>query len=201
MQDWYKDSYYHERYIRPIVCKIGLNKIHYLWIAFFCLIKAACLRKNARILDFGCGIGNYVWALRKLGKDAYGIDPSLAAKKYCQSPDFCNYSMDKKLPFADGYFDLVYSHDVLEHLPLQQLEFYLRELQRVSKGCMIHMIGVKEKGPKVTADKTHLIIEDEVWWKNKFLAMGYQVKVGNLFYFFPCVIRGNKKGYFLLSTK
>lgn len=197
--DQYDDLYYQERYTQTILGKMGMYKIHGLWTAFFCLIKATGLKKNAKILDFGCGIGNYVWALRKLGMDAYGIDSSLAAEKHCQSIGFCHYSTDKNFPFADRSFDLVYSHDVLEHLPLGELEFYLRELQRISKGRMIHIVGVSEKGPKVTEDKTHLIIENEAWWKNKFLEMGYKVKVGNLFYFFQLFNRGGKKGYFLLE--
>jgi cyclopropane fatty-acyl-phospholipid synthase-like methyltransferase len=201
MQDQYNDTYYQERYIQPLLCKIGLNKIYYLWTAFFCLIKAAHLKKNAKVLDFGCGIGNYVWALRKLGMDAYGIDSALSAEKHCRNPGFCRYSTEKKLPFVDKSFDLVCSYEVLEHLPPSELEFYLREMQRVSKGRMIHMVGVKEKGSIVTEDKTHLIIEDETWWKNTFSELGYKVKVGNLFYFFPCTIKGSKKGYFLLSVK
>lgn len=180
---------------------MGLNKLYYLWLSFFCLIKAAHLKKNSRVLDFGCGIGNHVWALRKLGMDAYGIDSALSAKKHCQCPSFCHYTSNKKLPFPDRYFDLVYSHEVLEHLSPKKLKSCLEELQRISKGCMIHMIGVKEKGPIVTKDKTHLIIENESWWKNKFLQMGYKVKIGNLFYFFPCTIKGSKKGYFLTTIK
>ncbi|WP_431491532.1 class I SAM-dependent methyltransferase [Glutamicibacter sp.] len=33
-------------------------------------------RRNSRILDIGCGVGNTVNALRRLGHDAYGIDPT-----------------------------------------------------------------------------------------------------------------------------
>jgi hypothetical protein len=62
------------------------------------------------------------------------------------------------------------------------------------------MIAVKERGAIVMKDKTHLIIENETWWKDKFLKMGYRVKIGNLFYFFPCRrSKWSKKGYFLLN--
>ncbi len=200
MQEQYDDWYYQKNYVQTSGNKIGLAKIYHFWISFFCLIRAACLKKNAKVLDFGCGIGNYVEVLRALRMDAYGIDASVAPKKYCKSPDYCSYSAYEKLPYADGSFDLVFSCEVLEHILPEEIDFYLQELRRVSKGTVIHMIAVKERGPFVMKEPTHVLIEEESWWKNKFLAMGYKVKIGNPFYFFPCTIKGNRKGYFLLNT-
>lgn len=199
MQEQYDESYYQERYIQPVLCKLGY-KILCLWISFFCLIKAAKLKKGANVLDFGCGLGSHVWALRKLGMNAYGVDSTPSAKNLCKSPDFCRYSIEEKLPFTDNHFDLVYSNEVLEHLPLEKLESQLRELQRVSKGHMIHIVGVTDKGPAIAKDRAHLIIENEAWWKKKFLEMGYKVTVGNPFYFHPSWDKISKKGYFVLEV-
>jgi SAM-dependent methyltransferase len=200
IQDQYNDSYYQERYLKTLTAKLGINNVYYYWIVMFCLIRALPQRKNARVLDFGCGIGNYVRILRRFGVDAYGVDSSLGAKKYCQIADFCIYCTNQILPFPDKHFDLVYSNEVLEHIAPEKLDICLQELQRVSKGPIIHMIAVKERGAVVLNDKTHLIIENESWWKNKFLTMNYKVKIGNLFYFFPhSTEKWSNKGYFFLS--
>jgi 2-polyprenyl-3-methyl-5-hydroxy-6-metoxy-1,4-benzoquinol methylase len=80
MKNQYNDSYYQDRYTETLTSKIGLNKIYYIWIAFYCLIRTVRLKRKAKVLDFGCGVGSYVWALKKLGMEAYGIDSSTAAK-------------------------------------------------------------------------------------------------------------------------
>lgn len=201
MQDQYQENYYKTRYINPLNCKIGLDKLYYIWTAFFCLIKTANLHKGAKVLDFGCGIGNYVKILRKLGMLAYGVDSSPAAKKNSVIPQFCfHHHKLKKTNYANSYFDLVFSNEVLEHLNENELDFYLNELCRISKGTMIHMVGVQEKGKAVTEDKTHYLIKNEDWWKKKFLQHGFSVKKGNLLYFSsPKCGLGIKKGYFLLK--
>lgn len=54
----------------------------------------------------------------------------------------------------------------------------------------------------ILTDKTHLIIENESWWKNKFLEMSCKVEIGNMFYFVPCTqAKWSRRGYFLLNTK
>ena len=73
---------------------------------------------------------------------------------------------------------------------------------------MIHMICVKDRGKIVRVDPTHRIIKTESWWKKKFESLGFKVKVGNLFYFFPPIpyifsgklnFAAVKKGFFLIS--
>lgn len=181
-----------------------------MWLVYFCLIKAALLKKGSRVLDFGCGIGNLVWALRKFRIDACGIDSAVSALKYSREPKYCLYQNTAKLPYPDNHFDLVYSNEVLEHIPKDHLEMVMKELDRVSKGVMIHMVGVSDRGRMVTEEPTHEIIEPETWWKKYFVKMGFATEVGNLFYFFPHIhliltgmvnLSGIKKGYFLLKKR
>lgn len=204
----YDDKYYKDLYIKPLFTRLKLSKIYYLWIAYFCIKKATNLKQKNRVLDVGCGIGNLVWALRKIGIKAYGIDPSKTAQKYCRSLKYCQYTNTKKLPYKNSYFDLVYTHEVLEHLTPRDLSLLINELLRVSKGKMIHMICVKDRGKMVSIEPTHKIIQTESWWKKKFESLGFKVEVGNLFYFFPFVtyifsgklnFAAIKKGFFLIS--
>lgn len=207
MSSFYNREYYYSRYIKPWQTKLRLGNLYYLWLAFFCIILPTKLKKGTKVIDVGCGIGNLVWALRFFGIDACGIDPSSAAKNYCRVPQFCIFRKYKKIPYPNNYFDLVVSNEVLEHIALKELSFNLKEMSRIGKGLMIHMVGVKEKGKTVIQDKTHLIVHNENWWKKYFKKNNFKVRVGNLFYFLPTSflagfhIFGMKKGYFIISKK
>lgn len=207
MSQFYDEEYYISRYVKPFFVKFGLANLYYLWTAYFCLIRPARLKRGSKVLDMGCGVGNLVWALRVLGIKAYGIEPSPIAKKFSRAPQFCIYKSTKKLPFKSREFDLLYSNEVLEHIRRDKLKAFLGECRRVSRGIMIHMICVKERGEIIYSDPTHITLEKEQWWVKKFKEFGSRVRTGNIFYFFPNIfefftgklkIRGFKKGYFIL---
>lgn len=205
MKSLYNELYFKTRYIDPFYMSFKISNIYYLWIAYFCLIRPANLKKGSKVLDVGCGIGNLVWALRTLGIDAYGVDPSISANKFCRIPEFCIYKFYKKLPYKDSSFDLVYTNEVLEHIEEKKLDGSINEMGRVSKNMMIHIIGVEERGSMITDDPTHFTIKIEKWWEAKFKKLGLKVRKGNFFYFFPFIfsrkvkITGVKKGYFIVK--
>jgi SAM-dependent methyltransferase len=70
-----------------------------------------------RILDTGCGLGMYVRALRQFSDDVYGIDvdPDKIAQASCELPNL-QVAPAEQLPFEDGFFDVVLSHEVWEHV-------------------------------------------------------------------------------------
>jgi SAM-dependent methyltransferase len=88
------------------------------------------LPPGARILDFGCGIGNSVKLLLDLGYDAYGVDvleywdrdlekywhaarkPPTNIATRLKLVDLSDY----RLPFEDCTFDLCFSDQVFEHI-------------------------------------------------------------------------------------
>lgn len=95
-------------------------------------------RAIQRILDAGCGIGRHVVFFAEQNYIVYGIDISPEAiaiaeewvtKKqlsaYLQVADIEN------LPFRDRYFDLVLSHGVLDHMPIENAKKAIKELNRV----------------------------------------------------------------------
>ena len=91
-----------------------------------------------KILDFGCGNGDFVNQLANRGKDVFGvdIDISQALKKY-PLLRFFNL-VERSIPFDDSLFDAVYARDVLEHVddPVQAV----REINRALKsGGLFHI--------------------------------------------------------------
>lgn len=206
--NYYDKKYYYNAYVNPWTHKSGLNRLYSLYTAFFCLKIPAQLSTKSKVLDVGCGVGNLVWALRKFGVKSHGVEPSTAAKQFCVEPKYCRYGDYKKLPFRNNEFDLVYTSEVLEHINEKQIDFFLKECLRVSKGLLINMICVKERGAFAYEEISHINVKSEDWWKNKFKSLKLKVKVGNSFYFFPKIneifkgkFKSLKRGYFLLSNE
>jgi SAM-dependent methyltransferase len=126
------------------------------------------------ILDSGCAKGFLVHALRQLGKQAYGEDISEYALGHCFPgvEEYVSKPSDRKV-------DFVFSKDVLEHVPLENLFKLLIDLRnRCNQALFVIPLGdhgifrIKE----YEIDKTHIIKEDEDWWINVFGACGLKVK-------------------------
>ena len=90
------------------------------------------LGPDARILDAGCGSGSVLGHLSEFG-EATGVDVSLVAvqaSRARRSGRVVQASVER-LPFPDGWFDLVTCLDVLEHTPDDLA--VLKELRRVTR--------------------------------------------------------------------
>lgn len=105
---------------------------------------------STRMLDFGCGSGRDVYALRDAGFDAHGFDITDTVElrrpqdrswfKTSALPGNSpsDYSLNWEtfqLPYEDASFDFVFSLTVLEHV--QNLDVVLQELSRVMKPTSI----------------------------------------------------------------
>jgi SAM-dependent methyltransferase len=102
---------------------------------------------SAKILDFGCGQGGTVRALRQQGYDAVGYDVGDGASLAKGQPDApflaIGSLLNLRLPFANETFDLVLSDQVFEHV--QDQVSVWRELHRVTKvgGHALHVIPAR----------------------------------------------------------
>lgn len=87
---------------------------------------------GARALVDGCGVGMYVRALQDAGAYVWGLDieHEHAARATAVAPGagVCQ-SAGEALPFRDARFDLVLSHEVIEHV--QDDRLYAMEMIRV----------------------------------------------------------------------
>ena len=84
------------------------------------------LTKGMKILDNGCGRGDFLNAFSEQGLEAHGTDLSSA----CTEAVVVDLERDS-LPFPDDYFDAVFSKSVIEHLT--SCENYMSEMRRVLK--------------------------------------------------------------------
>lgn len=105
------------------------------------------------ILDFGCGKGNVVAALKEQFPHltVYGYDPG--REGFDSLPD---------------KVDMIISTDVLEHVEPELLEETLRDLSNRTNKVMYHLIACHPAKKSLPDGRNaHLIIEKPSWWQEK----------------------------------
>jgi SAM-dependent methyltransferase len=94
--------------------------------------RAAGERLRGRVLEDGCGVGTYLARLEPDAAFAAGLEvefPRAVDARRVASRVLC--SAGERLPLPDAWFDLVLSHEVLEHVADDRA--YLDEAARVLK--------------------------------------------------------------------
>lgn len=81
-------------------------------------------RKDAKIIDLGCGLGNFLMFLRSAGyKNIQGIDASQECVDFCQKEDL-DAGVSAILPYLRNTgekFDVFTLNDVLEHMTKDEM--------------------------------------------------------------------------------
>jgi ubiquinone/menaquinone biosynthesis C-methylase UbiE len=99
------------------------------------LLQTSGISRFSKMLEVGCGTGNYVLALRSLvGCECWGIDPSkgMLARAKKRSDDVqLQLGRAENLAFRPDLFSLVFSVDVIHHV--EDRRTYFREAHRVLK--------------------------------------------------------------------
>jgi SAM-dependent methyltransferase len=113
----------------------SLGEPSYVWRAgqqrrLEMIVQAAGERIRGRILENGCGVGMYVEHLAPLAGTVIGLeyDFERAAEARSRSPHILN-AAGEFVPFAASTFDVILSHEVIEHV--QDDCAVVREMVRV----------------------------------------------------------------------
>src|SRR5215471_3801916 len=93
-----------------------------LFYARYALMKARWvhrLRPGGRLLEIGCGEGDFLTAAKSLGYEVYGVEADSGrahrASEWLRRPVRCA-TLDELRPPANG-FDVIYHCDLLSHFP------------------------------------------------------------------------------------
>jgi SAM-dependent methyltransferase len=100
---------------------ISLGHPSYIW-GFGQERRMSLIRRYVRlegqaILDVGCGLGMYVRAFHRFSSNVHGvdIDEEKVAEASQELPNI-RVAPAEDLPYPDGTFDVVLSHEVIEHV-------------------------------------------------------------------------------------
>lgn len=121
--------------------------------------RAAGERLRGRILENGCGVGLYLAALSAQGGIAIGLEVDLErASEARQRAEHILAGIGERLPFPSATFELILSHEVLEHV--QDDRAAVEEMVRTLKSGGRLVIFVPNRGYPF---ETH-----GIFWRGKY---------------------------------
>jgi SAM-dependent methyltransferase len=136
-----------------------LNKAQYRKIGIsgedvFKKLLTESLRPSFSVLDAGCGHGDFTRMVAGHAKEVIGFDYSAELIKIAQKSktdtgsenvDFVFASTKTKLPFPDGYFDLIYSRrgptSIIEHSRLLKKNGVMLGIHSAGKDTVIQRLN------------------------------------------------------------
>lgn len=140
------------------------------------------LAEDASVLDVGCAKGFMLYDFKKLMPrlNVAGIDISsyACAHSMPEIKPFLSVGDAKKLPFADGSFDLVISINTVHNLLPDECRQALREIQRVTRRHAFISVDAwkteEEKKRLLDWNITALTAMHADDWKKLFEDVGYR---------------------------
>ena len=127
------------------------------------------LFSGKRVLDLGLGDGTSMLFLKSKEFEVYGLDISEEGVNKAKSQGLTHAEvgdMYASLPYADGFFDVVYSYQSLNHNTLEKITALFHEIHRILKKGGIFSVK--------TADRD--LYDLEKVGDNIYLDKGYNVE-------------------------
>ncbi|MCZ7548128.1 MAG: class I SAM-dependent methyltransferase [Anaerolineales bacterium] len=116
-------------------------------------------RARGRVLENGCGVGMYVEKLAALGGTVFGLeyDFARAAEARTRSPRILN-AAGERLPFPSESFDLILSHEVLEHV----------QDDREAAREMIRVLYPRRAGRDLCPNRGYPFETHGIYWRGRY---------------------------------
>jgi SAM-dependent methyltransferase len=134
------------------------------------------IKKGQKLLEPGCGRGDFLAEFHKLGIDCSGLDLSLEAGKSLKDTEVRHANLEKdEFPYPNDCFDVIYHKSLLEHL--QNPENFMKEVYRVLKpgGLLLSLVPDWESNYKTYFDDyTHKTPFTFVSLRDIYLMFGFE---------------------------
>ncbi len=129
-------------------------------------IKDHKIKKNAKILEIGSGLGYFTYAFNKAGYDCYGLDYSDIATNFANNLFGKRYSQGTIENFSGSNkekYEVVIATEVIEHVvdPVAFIEYSLKVLKHGGK--LILTTPIKDIHPEGTIWETESA-PVHLWW-------------------------------------
>lgn len=147
---------------RPAIKPNKINK----WIRInFLSSYLHKIPRSQKTLDLACGWGFSF----NINPNFFGVELDDECVKYCQGQGFNvkKANLLEPLPFADGFFDNCFSHDVLEHFEFEEVEVIFKNVYKVLRqgGTFMNIIPNRrgyDYGFVIDVGHKHFIIPKEI---------------------------------------
>lgn len=155
---------------------------NYRWMPERTIREASSIINNIefdKVLDYGCAKGFMVYALRLLGKEAYGVDISEYAVNNGHEKIKQYLSKIDTVEDMKGGWDLIIAKDVLEHIPKDVIPTVLTAFRRRCKNLFVAVPlgnGKRYRIREYEMDITHIVREPEEWWLTTIVDAGFSIK-------------------------
>lgn len=162
------------------------------------LFQSFGLKKGMKMLEPGCGRGEFLSNFKKLGLDVYGVDISPEADTFTSefTVKVCDVE-NEALPYDDDTFDVLYSKSFIEHL--HNPGKYLEEANRVLKpgGLLLTLVPDWEANYKTYFDDfTHRTPFTRVSLVDAYMMYGFEDVTAYRFRQLPIVWKYPELNYF-----
>jgi SAM-dependent methyltransferase len=125
----------------------------------FDMVCQALALQGKRVLDMGCGVGMYTGAFAQHSEHVVGVEVEAdrARAAYEQVPRIAQ-AVGEALPYAAGSFDVVFSHEVLEHV-------------REDRLCAAEMVRVTRPGGHIVIfvpNRFYFMETHGIYWRGVY---------------------------------
>lgn len=144
-------------------------------------VTVAVLRRavdvDAKMLEIASAKGYFVLHARRAGFECWGVDLSeyAVSKVPDEVKQYVWHGNAVDLPYEDDQFDVTVSWEFAEHVPGEEIDRVLDEIERVTVpgGLVVQRIGITIDGEDTSQqqeDVTHVLEMPRDWWEARFAA-------------------------------